>query len=408
MKIFLDPGHNYSGGDRGASGYGLKEEIVSFEIANVLRSLLENAGYEVKMSRETLTENVGNGSVSSSVTTRAETANAWGADLFVSIHCNAGGGTGTEALVYTEKGDAFSVAERILNAVCARLETRKRGVKERPDLGVLRLTKCPAVLVETAFLDNENDAWLLKTKQADFAAAICEGITGEAKREETLQEKQSEGDGNNMAKTVMTLSGEIYVQEIEPKAFEIMPCDCSKTEISLENYFNCGYFAVESGGKTIPVGNLANNGEIYAQAKDNADWLNLAGHKLTTVYTLTDGTCGITKTDDLGAIRGLKTAVSGIPIIVGGKYVGMEEIKSEGYFGNELYDTWNGFLGIRHGKLVYVGMKCGFEEMCWALVALGIYDAVKLDGGGSYILKNGEIIRKTSENRRINNVGVWA
>ena len=45
--------------------------------------------------------------------------------------------------------------------------------------------------------------------------------------------------------------------------------------------------------------------------------------------------------------------------------------------------------------------------MCWALVALGIYDAIKLDGGGSFILKNGKILEETNENRRIHNIGVW-
>ena len=396
MKVFIDPGHNYSGGDTGASGFGLREEVVSFGIAQRLKEMFAVGGDEVKMSRNAVTDNVGNGAVSDSICTRAEQANSWGADLFVSIHCNAGGGTGTETLVYSKTGTSAQWAQKIQNAVVSRMGTADRGIKERPNLGVLRRTKCAAVLVETAFIDTESDAWLLKTRQEDFAAAIFEGITGNTKKEETY-----------MARTVMKLPTEVYIQEIEPKNFEIMPCDCGKKEISLANYFNCGYFAAEKGGKTIPVGNLANDGEIYAQAKDNASWLNLAGHKLTTVYTLTDGTCGITKTDDLGVIRGLKTAVSGIPIIIGGKYVSMEEIKSEGYFGNELYDTWHGFLGIRHGKLVYVGMKCGFEEMCWALVALGIYDAVKLDGGGSFILKNGEIIRATSENRRIQNVGVW-
>ena len=205
----------------------------------------------------------------------------------------------------------------------------------------------------------------------------------------------------------MKLPTDVYIQEIDPIDFEIMPCDCKKRDISLSSYFNCGYFAVEKGGKTIPVGNLASNGEIFAQAKDNASWLNLAGHKLTTIYTLTNGTCGITKTDDLGSISGLKTAISGIPIIVGSKYVPMEDIKSEGYFGNELYITWHSFLGIRHEKLVYVGMQCGFDEMCWAMVALGIYNAIKLDGGGSFILRNDELIRATVENRRIHNVGVW-
>ena len=399
MKIFIDPGHNYTGEDTGAAGFGLREEVISFEIADMLRKLLTNAGYDVKMSRSAVKDNVGGGSLSSSIFDRAAEGNDWGAELFVSIHCNAynGAASGTETLVYSNHGKAAEVARRVQDAIVKRLGTRDRGIKERPGLGVLRMTDCPAILVETAFIDNENDAWLLKNRPDDFARAICEGITGEeAKKEE-----------NKVARTVMKLPDEVYIQEINPGDFEIMPCDCSKRDISIPNYFNCGYFAAEKGGKTVAVGNLANNGEIIAQAKDNPGWVNVAGHKLTTIYTLYDGSCGVAKTDDLGTVRGLKTAVSGIPVIVGGKYIGLDAIKSEGYFGSELYDTWHGFLGTRHGKLVYVAMKCGFDEMCWAMAALGIYDAVKLDGGGSFILKNGEEIKGTGENRRINNVGVW-
>ena len=392
MKIFVDAGHNHSGGDTGASGFGLKEQDISFGIAEKLAGLLRQAGHDVKMSRNALEDNVGN-TVSESINGRANSANNWGADLFFSIHCNAGGGTGTETLVYQHGNSAAETARKICDAVCARLELKNRGVKERPDLGVLRLTTMPAVLVETAFIDNESDVWKLKNKQALFAQAIFEGITGKGESDVPL--------------TVMKLPSEVYIQEIPPIDFEIMPCDCSKRDISLPNYFNCGYFAGEKGGKTIPVGNLANNGEVLAQARDNPDWINVAGHKLTTIYTATDGTCGLAKTDDLTTVSGLKTAVSGIPIIVGGKYVPLADIKAEGYFGDELYNTWHGFLGIRHGKLVYAAMKCGFDEMCWALVALGIYDAVKLDGGGSFILKNGKELAGTSENRRINNVGVW-
>ena len=98
MKILIDPGHNYSGGDTGAAGFGLREEAVSFEIADKLRVLLEGAGHSVKMSRSAVTDNVGSGSVSESISGRAELANSWGADLFVSIHCNAydGSAHGTE------------------------------------------------------------------------------------------------------------------------------------------------------------------------------------------------------------------------------------------------------------------------------------------------------------------------
>lgn len=210
-----------------------------------------------------------------------------------------------------------------------------------------------------------------------------------------------------MARTVMNLPTEVFVQEIEPSNFGIEICDKKKKNIPKDNYFNLGYFTYEKAGNTIPVGNLATNGKIISQSKDNASWINVSKKKLTTIYTTNSGSCGIVKTNNLSTIQDLKTAVSGIPIIVGGKYVPIENIKAEGYFGNELYNSWHGFLGIRHDKLVYVAMKCDFGEMCWALVALGIYNAVKLDGGGSFILKNDEIIKTTSENRRIHNIGVW-
>ena len=207
--------------------------------------------------------------------------------------------------------------------------------------------------------------------------------------------------------TVMKLPTEVYIQEITPSKFRIEIADKNKKNIAKESYFNGGYFAVEKGGKTIPVGNLAIDGKIITQSKNQADWINLSKKKLTTIYTKTDGTCGITKTDSLESIPNLKNAISGIPIIVGGYKVNMDAIKEEGYFGNECYNTWHGFLGIRHNKLVYVAMNCAFEQMCWALVALGIYDAIKLDGGGSFIMKNGTRQKYTSENRRINNIILW-
>ncbi len=177
MKIFLDAGHNYSGLGTGANGFGLREEVISFVISQRLRTLLEEAGHIVKMSRNKMEENVGKTS-RESINLRAKMANEWGADLFVSIHCNAGGGKGAETLVYSKLGGASEMANRVQNTLVKNLGLISRGVKERPDLGVLRLTKCDAFLVETAFIDNENDAWLLKTSPEKFADAIFEGMTG--------------------------------------------------------------------------------------------------------------------------------------------------------------------------------------------------------------------------------------
>ncbi|MBR5157914.1 MAG: N-acetylmuramoyl-L-alanine amidase [Clostridia bacterium] len=181
MKIFLDPGHNYSGSDTGAGGFGLREEIVTFEVANKLRELLQSAGHEVRMSRNYVTDNVGNGTIASSLNERVSMSNSWRADLFVSIHCNAfnGAARGTETLVYSKGSDAAEIAQRVQTAIVNNLGTADRGVKARSELAVLKNTMSPALLVELAFIDNEDDAWFLKTRQEDFAKAIFEGITGE-------------------------------------------------------------------------------------------------------------------------------------------------------------------------------------------------------------------------------------
>lgn len=81
-------------------------------------------------------------------------ANNWGANLFVSIHNNAGGGDGYESLVYSEKRRALGeIFEKHVKAI----GQNSRGVKLRPGLVVLRDTNMPAVLCEGAFVDNKND-----------------------------------------------------------------------------------------------------------------------------------------------------------------------------------------------------------------------------------------------------------
>ena len=177
MKIFIDPGHNYSGADTGATGNGLREQDVTFGIAQKLRELFVSHGYEIKMSRNNLTDNVGT-SVEESIRKRYQMSNDWNADLFLSIHCNSGGGTGTESLIYSSSGVAADYAKRITEAIVNNLGLKSRGVKVRTDLGVLRGTAAPAVLVETAFIDNKNDAKLLRDQQQGFADAIFEGVTG--------------------------------------------------------------------------------------------------------------------------------------------------------------------------------------------------------------------------------------
>lgn len=235
----------------------------------------------------------------------------------------------------------------------------------------------------------------------DFMATACPGDAFPLTEMQSLKKREVK----TMPKTVYSLN-DVHVQVIDPWAFRIENPDRAKQSIKADNYFNLGYFAQADGG-TIPVGNLVIGGQIITDAAHQADWLNTARHKLTTIVVHNDDTLELVQTDDMMTVPAVKYAVSGIPIIRNGYKVGMDSIKAEGYFGNELYHTWHGFLGIRDGRLVYVAAQTDFEMMVYLLEVLGIRDAIKLDGGGSFILHNGSFEVATTENRRINNVGVW-
>ena len=175
MKVCIDAGHNHSGYDTGAQGNGLKEQDVTFFIADKLKSLLEGENITVVMTRPALSSNTDNSSINASLTKRSQFSNSNNCDLFVSIHCNAGGGTGTECYAYSEKSAGYALAGDILKNLTEKLPLRNRGVKTA-DFAVLRLTNCPAVLLETAFIDNYNDSIMLKNNQNDFAGGIASGI----------------------------------------------------------------------------------------------------------------------------------------------------------------------------------------------------------------------------------------
>ena len=402
--VCIDPGHaKNTPGKRSFDG-SLREYEFNREVALWLKYHLERHGVKTMYSCNVETD------TDVSLSARCKTANNAKADLFVSIHANAFGITWNSANgweVFTYKGSAKGkkLAESIRKESIALLKLKDRGIKT-DSLYVTKHTKMPAVLIEHGFYTNKEEC--AKLKDTEFrkkcAVADAKGILaylGMPWKEEAAESTKTE------EQTVMKIPDNVYVQEIHPKNFRLKVCDCRKRHVGISKYFNVGFFSGDSK-TTLPVGNLACDGKIIAKAKDNEDWINVAKKKLTTIYTKTDGTCGITKTDNLTSIAGFKDAVSGIPIIVGGKRVSLEDIKAEGYSGAELYNTWHGFLGIRNGKLVYVAMKCDFEPMCWTLVALGIYDAIKLDGGGSFILHDVKELEGTDENRRIHNIGVWS
>ncbi len=141
------------------------------DVALKVGELLKKAGINITYTRTQVPANK-----KVELAERTNLANSVNADLFVSIHANSGGGTGTETLIYKTGTEAEKLAKLVQKNIVNTLSLRDRGIKIRTDLWVLKRTNMPAILVELAFVDNVNDAFHLKNSKDKFAFAIANGI----------------------------------------------------------------------------------------------------------------------------------------------------------------------------------------------------------------------------------------
>lgn len=179
--VVIDPGHG--GDDPGALGKQNKkivlyEKDLNLDIALRTQKLLEAAGVRLHMIR---TEDV-----TIPLYDRQDIANGLGASLYVAIHNNANNSSvphGTE--VYYRGPDdpaldgisAVTLAENLQQALAANLGVANRGTKISTGLAVLRRTVMPAVIIEGAYLSNQNDLNKMKTdafrEQYAISVAKC-------------------------------------------------------------------------------------------------------------------------------------------------------------------------------------------------------------------------------------------
>lgn len=185
MKVFINPGHDLDY-DSGAVSprTGLRECEVAAHVGALVKHYLEAAGCTCELMQSDNLAPTGEGRsayADRQGPTVTETANAWDADIFVSIHCNsaeAEEACGTETFAYDlDGGEGEKLATCIQDQIVDALNTVDRSVKANPKLFVLRYTAMPAVLVELGFISNAGDEELLATRQDDFARAIARGVT---------------------------------------------------------------------------------------------------------------------------------------------------------------------------------------------------------------------------------------
>ncbi|MGE1115677.1 N-acetylmuramoyl-L-alanine amidase family protein [Priestia megaterium] len=159
-KIILDPGHG--GEDPGAISFenGLREKDITLKIALYTKDfLLKNYVVNVKLTREN--------DVFVKLRERSKIAKRFKADFFISIHVNAGGGTGFESYIFLKTQDLTLAFQQSLHKEIIKTLNQQhsnipdRGLK-RANYLVLRETPMPAVLTENLFI--EQDFELLKNE----------------------------------------------------------------------------------------------------------------------------------------------------------------------------------------------------------------------------------------------------
>ncbi len=165
VKVFIDAGHG--GTDPGAVGNGLQEKNLTLQIATRIKNILiaEYNNVSVLMSRT--------GDQTLTLAQRTNAANSWGAAFLLSVHINAGGGTGYEDFIYPGTGTPTTTYQNTIHSEIVKLVNYADRGKKQQNFHVLRESNMPALLTENGFIDNTNDATKLKT--ASFIESLARG-----------------------------------------------------------------------------------------------------------------------------------------------------------------------------------------------------------------------------------------
>jgi len=178
MKIVIDAGHGPDTPGKRSPDGSLREYHFNAPTARYVADALLRGyeGVEILMTHDDRRD--------VPLKERTDKANAWKADLFVSIHANAAGAggwnsaQGIETFVYdTRPPAAVALANAVQRQLIRATERPDRGVKSA-NFHVLRETKMTAILIECGFMTNREECELLKSDayRRKCAEAIVVGI----------------------------------------------------------------------------------------------------------------------------------------------------------------------------------------------------------------------------------------
>ncbi|CUN12587.1 N-acetylmuramoyl-L-alanine amidase [Turicibacter sanguinis] len=136
---------------------------------------------------------------------RVKRCNAYGPVLFISIHHNAGGGTGIEVYWHT-KGtqEDKKIAEIVAPKLAAETGLRNRGVKQ--EVWTVLTCKATAILVEGGFMDTTSDYEYICSEvgQRVYAKAIADSVIEYLALEKKVVEQKPVQEENQSTSTTTT------------------------------------------------------------------------------------------------------------------------------------------------------------------------------------------------------------
>ncbi len=180
LKVALDAGHYlHTPGKRclkSLDANETREWVLNDRVARLVEELL--AGYE---DVETLRVDDPDGKLDVTLATRVQRANKWGADIYISIHHNAGvnGGSGGGIVVYccpNASKTSVELRDKLYEALIRHtgLKGNRADGTATSDHYVTRNTNMPAVLLELGFMDSPTDVPIILTEE--FARSCAEAI----------------------------------------------------------------------------------------------------------------------------------------------------------------------------------------------------------------------------------------
>lgn len=289
MIIGVDKGHTVqNGGVCGACGL-LKESVENRPVGNKVIEKLKALGHTVidcscdysKDRDEQLAAIV-------------KKANAQKLDLFLSLHLNAGGGTGAEVYTTNTSG-AKSEAKKLVDTYCNRTGFKNRGHKYA-EFYVLRHTVAPAMLIEMAFVDTEADYKKWNDLGAELIAnAIVEGITGQVVQEKPVETPSTTsytvkitadvlnvraGAGTNYKVNTQVKKGEVYTIVGESNGWGKLKSGAGWISLKYTSK-NCPSTPANKPNQTIKIGSKVKIvGSKYATGQNIPSWVK------NNVYTV--------------------------------------------------------------------------------------------------------------------------